>query len=55
MNCHKKCSKEMGKNCPGEVPSLSRLDSEEERCKFKCFVFGIEELHAENTSLYLLT
>ena len=26
---HKKCAKELGNECPGEVPSLSRVDSGE--------------------------
>lgn len=29
MNCHKRCARELGNNCPGEVPSLSRVDSGE--------------------------
>ena len=28
-NCHKKCAKDVGKNCPGEVPSLSKIDTGE--------------------------
>ncbi len=26
---HKKCAKELGNECPGEVPSLNRVDSGE--------------------------
>ena len=26
-NCHKKCAKDVGKNCPGEVAMLSHMDS----------------------------
>lgn len=29
INVHKRCAKEIGNNCPGEVPSLSRVDSGE--------------------------
>lgn len=29
FSCHKKCVKEVGNNCPGEVPSLSRIDNGE--------------------------
>ena len=29
INVHKRCAKEVGNNCPGEVPSLSRVDSGE--------------------------
>ena len=29
INVHKRCAKEVANNCPGEVPSLSRVDSGE--------------------------
>ena len=29
INIHKRCAKEIGHNCPGEVPSLSRVESGE--------------------------
>lgn len=29
FNYHKKCAKEIGNNCPGEIPSLSRIDNGE--------------------------
>ncbi|XP_011410345.2 PREDICTED: serine/threonine-protein kinase D3-like, partial [Amphimedon queenslandica] len=29
FSCHKKCVKDVGSNCPGEVPSLSRVDNGE--------------------------
>lgn len=29
ISVHKRCAKEIGSNCAGEVPSLSRVDSGE--------------------------
>lgn len=48
INCHKKCSKEVGKNCPGEVPSLRQLDSEEERSLVTRHVIANEYLSDES-------
>ena len=38
INVHKRCAKEVGNNCPGEVPSLSRVDSGE-WSKWRCSLY----------------
>ena len=54
MNFHKRCAREVGNNCLGEVPSLSRVDSGE-WCKIILHTHTYTHTYILSLSLSLLS
>ena len=51
INVHKRCAKEVANNCPGEVPSLSRVDSGE-WSELTLHAYNVHCTYADAVDLY---